>query len=279
MTGHTETVSQAFAQAAVAGYDSHGPQFAGPVADGLVALAGLRPGWRVLDAGCGTGAVTIRAARAVTPGGHVTGIDLAPQMLRRAAAEGRRHHQTPHVTLQQADAADPPFPPASFDAILASLLLYLLPDPAAALARWHDLLAPGGILAFSWGTGPPDPRWVPVFAAVETYAPGRPGFFSLTSRLPQPAAMRAALARHGYSGITTTTATMTVRYASPAQWWQASVSEGPWLCWQRIPGSRLLAARADALRLLEPLREPDGTLTRRIPMAYATATARRPASQ
>jgi 2-polyprenyl-3-methyl-5-hydroxy-6-metoxy-1,4-benzoquinol methylase len=53
--------------------------FAGPVAS---RLARLRPGWRVPDAGCGAGAVLIRVARAVCPGGALTGIDRAPPCLR-----------------------------------------------------------------------------------------------------------------------------------------------------------------------------------------------------
>src|ERR1700687_485784 len=68
-------------------YDSSGVQLAGPIADRLVSLAGLRPGDQVLDAGCGAGAVTIRSAHAVLPGGQVIGVDLADGMLRRTAAE------------------------------------------------------------------------------------------------------------------------------------------------------------------------------------------------
>lgn len=271
MHAETHSVAAAFDQAA-ARYDTYGPQFAVPVAERLVAQAGLRPGWRVLDAGCGAGAVTIRAARAIAPGGQVTGIDLAPQMLQRAATEARRHRQlSPLIMLRQADAADPPFAPRSFDAVLASLVLYLLPDPAAALVHWRDLLAPGGTLAFSWGPGPADVRWTPVFAAVEAHAPGQPGFFSHTARLPQPPAMQAALLRYGFADVLVTAEVISVHYASPQQWWLASVSEGPWVTWQHIPRNRLAAARADALRLLEPLREPDGSLTRHVPMAYATA--------
>ena len=51
-------------------HDSSGAQLAGPIADRLVNLARLRPGDQVLDIGCGAGAVTIRSACAVSPGGH-----------------------------------------------------------------------------------------------------------------------------------------------------------------------------------------------------------------
>ncbi len=63
-SGLTADVTAAFDMAADR-YDAVGPAFAGPVAARLTELAGLRPGWRVLDAGCGAGAVLTRAV----PGG------------------------------------------------------------------------------------------------------------------------------------------------------------------------------------------------------------------
>src|SRR5579863_9486593 len=58
----------------------------------LLTAAALEPGERVLDVGCGNGAVSLEAARAVGPGGHVTGLDLSAPMLgvarRRAEEQG-----------------------------------------------------------------------------------------------------------------------------------------------------------------------------------------------
>jgi|SRR5450755_522640 ubiquinone/menaquinone biosynthesis C-methylase UbiE len=256
-------------------YDSVGPQFAGPIAARLVDLAGLRPGGRVLDVGCGSGAVLIRAARAVGPGGHVTGIDFAPRMLVRAEREAVDEGVGDRVTLRQGDAASPPLDPGTFDAVLASLVLYLLADPAAALARWRELLVPGGTLAFSRGAGP-DARWSPVIAAVDAYAAGAAGFESYVHRPGQLSDTEEMLAACGYTSITRTVETVTVRYDSPQQWWEASVAEGPWVTWRHIPADRLADARAEAMTMAEDLREPDGSLLRRIQMAYLTA--RRPAA-
>ena len=250
-------------------YDSSGAHLAGPIADHLVSLAGLRPGDQVLDAGCGPGAVTVRSAPAVSPGGQVIGVDLAAGMLRRTAAEaaGRGLH---NVTVRRGDASRPPFAPGSFDAVLASLVLYLLPDPGGALRRWREVLKPGGTLAFSWGIHP-DPRWSPVFGTVDAYAKGADGFEACIGRLGSPGDMTTLLDAHGYTGIHTSTHTVRVRYTGPRQWWQASWAEAPRLAWQHIPDADRDAARRAAFALLERMREPDGSLVRRVEMAYAVA--------
>jgi ubiquinone/menaquinone biosynthesis C-methylase UbiE len=253
-------------------YDSSGAQFAGPIADRLVALAGLRPGDQVLDIGCGAGAVAIRSARVVSPGGQVTGIDLSDGMLRRTAAEAAARGLG-NVTVRRGDASRPPFAPGSFDAALASLVLYLLPDPAVALRHWFEVLQPGGTVAFSWGIHP-DPRWSPVFAAVDAFAKGADGFETHVRRLGSPEDLSTVLNDCGYTGIQTTVNTMPVHYTGPRQWWQASWAEAPRLAWQHIPDADRAEARQAAFALLEKMREPDGGLVRHVAMAYAIA--RRP---
>jgi SAM-dependent methyltransferase len=260
--------AESFDQAA-SRYDSTGAQFAGPVAERLVDLAGLRSGDQVLDLGCGPGAVTIRAAQAVRPGGHVTGIDLSERMLMRLTAEAAGCGLD-NVTARRGDASRPPVQAGRFDAVLASLVLYLLPGPQEALARWRELLVPGGVLAFSWGTRP-DPRWSPVFRVVDGFAQGAEGFESYVRRLGRPPAMAAVLAGCGYTDITTRTETVEVRYTGPRQWWEASWAEAPRLAWRHIPAEDRAAARDDAFTLLEWMREPDGSLLRRVEMSYALA--------
>jgi ubiquinone/menaquinone biosynthesis C-methylase UbiE len=250
-------------------YDSSGAQFAGPVADELVRLTAPRPGDQVLDVGCGAGAIALRCAHAVSPGGRVTGIDLSEGMLRRTAAESAARGFD-NVITRRGDASRPPFAPASFDTVLASLVLYLLPDAGAALRNWRDVLKPGGTLGFSWGIRP-DPRWSPVFSAVDAFAKDASGFESYVRRLGSPADMTAELASCGYTGITVSTRTVPVHYTGPRQWWQASWAEAPRLAWQHIPDADRDPARRAAFALLERMREPDGTLIRRVEMAFATA--------
>jgi SAM-dependent methyltransferase len=103
---------------------------------------------RVADLGCGTGTLSLLLAEA----GHaVTGVDLSPAMVERARAKAG------HVaTFHEGDAAEPPLDQGAYDVVLSRHVLWALPDPAAALARWIGLLAPEGRLVLvegSWSTG------------------------------------------------------------------------------------------------------------------------------
>jgi ubiquinone/menaquinone biosynthesis C-methylase UbiE len=256
-------------------WDTGGAAWNQPVADRLVALAGPAPGMRVLDAGCGAGAASVTAARAVGPGGHVVGIDTAEPMLTRA----RQHAGEAglgNTAFQHADAADPPFGPASFDAVLASMVIYLLPDPAAAIARWRELLRPGGALAFTWVIAE-DPAWDPVFAAVDAFLPtGQEGWCAFTRRSPwnSAAAVEGMLPRAAYSVITTVVEPVVTRYRDRSHWWESSWTQAPRLFWQHIPQAQREAARAAAFGHLEGLGAPDGSLARARTVGYTIA--RRP---
>ena len=110
-------------------------------------LAGLRPGMRVLDVGCGPGDVSIIAARLVGPTGNVLGVDAAPEMIQLARARASEQG-LPAVHFKQAAigalALDEPV-----DAVVGRLILMHLPDPAATLRNLRSFVRPGGVIAFS----------------------------------------------------------------------------------------------------------------------------------
>ena len=109
------------------------------------------PPARILDLGCGTGSLAVLLAQA---GHEVTGIDTSAQML--ALARAKAATAGVRVDVARADAADPPFRPASADVVLCRHVLWALPDRDAVLATWARLLRPGGRLVLvegSWGTG------------------------------------------------------------------------------------------------------------------------------
>ena len=95
----------------------------------------------VLDAGTGSGNVALLLGAL---GYDVTGVDLSEGMLSQARAKLAGHPNPPRFQL--GDAVDPPFAAGSFDAIVSRYLLWTLRDAPAALARWYELLRPGGVL-------------------------------------------------------------------------------------------------------------------------------------
>ena len=105
---------------------------------------------RIADLGCGTGSLSALLAEA---GYAVDGVDFSPEMVIRARDKAAG---LDGVTFAVADAADPLLEPGAYDVVLCRHVLWALPDQPAALARWVELLRPGGILLLvegSWHTG------------------------------------------------------------------------------------------------------------------------------
>jgi ubiquinone/menaquinone biosynthesis C-methylase UbiE len=106
-----------------------------------IVLAG-RAALDVLDAGCGTGFLSLELA---TRGHRVTGIDFAPEML----AEARRKAvgRGAVIRFEEADAEQLPFAAGSFDLVISRHVLWTLPHPEAAIDEWIRVLRPRGRLA------------------------------------------------------------------------------------------------------------------------------------
>jgi SAM-dependent methyltransferase len=140
----------------------------------LVSLVPAPPA-RVADLGCGTGTLSLLLA---DEGHAVDGVDFSPAMVTRARAKGEGRRDVRFVV---GDAAAPALVRAAYDVVLCRHVLWALPDPAAALRRWVDLLAPGGRLVLVEG------RWFngAGLSAAETVrlveATGRPAELTLLS--------------------------------------------------------------------------------------------------
>ncbi|MGN6282567.1 class I SAM-dependent methyltransferase, partial [Frateuria sp.] len=125
--------------------------FAAPELRQAIASLALRPGMRVLDAGCGTGEALGWLAAAVGSEGLVVGADLAGAHV--AAAHATAPADCP---VLQANLHQLPFAPSSFHLVWSVNTLNHLHDPVAAVADLATLLQPGGRIALGQSSLLPD---------------------------------------------------------------------------------------------------------------------------
>jgi len=106
-------------------------------------LGPLNKGEAVLDIGCGAGVDTLVAAIMVGTEGRVTGIDLIPEMLKRARTNLKKT-SLKNVTLREGSAEKLPFPDETFDVVISNGVFNLIPDKAKALREVFRVLKPSG---------------------------------------------------------------------------------------------------------------------------------------
>jgi SAM-dependent methyltransferase len=115
----------------------------------LFRRAGISPGQRVLDIGCGVGDVSFIATQLVGETGQVVGMDRSQAAI-ETARERARFGGHRNVDFLVGDATDPQMP-GKFDAIVGRLVLMYLPDPVATLARLRSLLRLQGVIVMQEG--------------------------------------------------------------------------------------------------------------------------------
>jgi SAM-dependent methyltransferase len=110
---------------------------------GFLAFAGIAPGARVLDVGCGTGVVARELAARVGRRGRVVGVDPSRAFLR----EARRRSRGTGVRFRLGSGTDLPFRDGSFDAAVAVTVLLHVPRSDRVLAEMCRVVRPGGTVA------------------------------------------------------------------------------------------------------------------------------------
>jgi SAM-dependent methyltransferase len=125
--------------------------FAEPELRRLISTMDLRPGMRILDAGCGTGEALPWLLDAVKPSGHVVGIDLAS-----AHVVAARLHASANIEVVQGDLLSAPVAPASFDFIWCVNTINHLRDPVHGVTSLLGLLRSRGRIALGQSSFLPD---------------------------------------------------------------------------------------------------------------------------
>lgn len=183
-------------------------RLAGPFAE----LAGIEVGWRVLDVGCGPGALLGELVSRVGAD-RVAGVDPAEGFV---AAALDRH---PGTLVRQASAEQLPFDDDSFDAVLAQLAVHFMSNPVVGLAEMARVAVRGGVVAacvwdYHEGRGPLSTFWTAAIG-LDPDAPGEtelPG----TSRGDLGVLFRDA----GIRNVEETTLSVGVQHPSFDDWWE-----------------------------------------------------------
>lgn len=166
----------------------------------------IRPadGGRILDVGCGAGAVTLAAARLAGPEGFCLGADISAPLIEaawaRAGSEG-----VASARFRQADAQAYPFEPGSFDAIVSRFGVMFFDDPVAAFRNLRSAARTGAKLAcVTWRSAAENSFMTTAERAAAPFLPdlprrdaGGPGQFGLAD----PEHARAILEESGWQDI------------------------------------------------------------------------------
>lgn len=173
-------LQQEFNRWAVAGRGDAMEDHHSDITDQTIALMDLRTHDRVLDLGCGTGWASRRLARVLTSG-EVVGVDVADEMLRRAAEASAG---TGNVRYLWGSAESIPAKDSYFSKVLSVESFYYYADQGRALDELYRVMAPGGklfILINLYKDNPYSLRWVEELA-VPVHARSEAEYVSLLSQ-------------------------------------------------------------------------------------------------
>jgi len=254
-------------------YDAVAADFFTPFGRRLVDLAGIQPGWNVLDVGTGRGAVLRPAADAVGPTGSVHGVDLSPVMVEKTSRE-LIDAGIPHARVEVGDAENPPELAGGWDAVTAGLVVFFLPDGATALSNWRARIRSNGVLAMSTFAHD-DKRWDPVFDAFRPHLPEH----VTPSQLPpggwhrQDESVMTMLTDAGFASIRSTTEVFTTTFRDAEHWIDFSYSNGMRAYWEAVSDETRGVMRADVAAAIDELADSQGSLTMDTGVRFTTARA------
>ncbi len=125
----------------------------------VMAAAGILPGERVLDIGCGCADTSFDMARLVGASGRVLGVDISEPILAHARARAMSIAEK-NVTFECGDAQLHGFDAAAFDLVFSRFGVMFFDDPRAAFNNLRAALRPGGRAAFICWRPAKDNEWV-----------------------------------------------------------------------------------------------------------------------
>ena len=199
-------------EVAAEAYDRFMGRYSVQLAPQLAALAGVSAGQRVLDVGCGPGALTGELVRRVG-GEAVSAVDPSEAFVAAARA---RH---PTVEVLRAPAESLPFDDDAFDAALAQLVVHFMADPVAGLREMARVTRPGGVVAVCVWDHAGDRTPLALFwQAARGLDPGEQGEAGLAGA--REGHLGELLVEAGLTSVQETTVEASVDFSSFDEWWE-----------------------------------------------------------
>jgi SAM-dependent methyltransferase len=225
-------------------YDRFMGRYSSLLAQPFANFGRVETGQRVLDVGCGPGALT---AELVGRHAQVAAVDPSSSFVE--AARGR----FPGVDVRQAHAERLPFADGEFDAALAQLVVHFMQDPVAGIAEMARVTRPGGtVAACVWDIGGGRSPLSPFWASVRALQPGEPGERGL------PGVEEGQLAKlfeeAGLADVESSEVSAEVAHNSFEEWWEPfTFGVGPAGAYlARLSPEETAAVREEARRRLGP---------------------------
>jgi ubiquinone/menaquinone biosynthesis C-methylase UbiE len=258
-----------------AAYSAAAPHFDDPplafwsrIGKGTVSRVPLRPGDRVMDVCCGSGASAIPAAQAVGPRGSVLAVDIADALLARGRAKARTLGIA-NIDFRCADFEAMDIPAEHFDAVVCVFGVFFVPDMPAAVRRLWKWVKPGGTLAITtWGPDVLEPGNTAFWNAVRLHRPNLYRSFRPWERINTSDALRAMIAEAGITVRSVDAEYSSQRLASPDDWWVIALGSGYRGTIDQLDPGTQEAVKRDTLG---PLRAREA-LTAQTNALYAIAT-------
>jgi len=256
------TVSSTFAAADGDGYELQMGRWSRRLAGPFLDFVGTADSERVLDVGCGTGAL-VDALTKRCQIGEVRGVDFSPAYIEHAA----RRNGDPRIVFEVGDACALAFPDHSFDRVLSLLVLHFIPKADRAVAEMRRVARPGAVVgAAVWdarGGFVANRIFFDAAAILDPKANERRAR-NYTRPMTRPGELAKAWHAAGFTDVVDTTLSIRMELASFEDYWAPYVAkDGPQAEYVATLGDVERARLRDAVRLAYVDGEPDG------PRSYA----------